>query len=238
VSRTFRILIVVVITAVVGGGYYKFALAPKRVEAKELADKIAVAQAQLSQTQGLIATYEGARDAYKTNYATVIRLGKAVPTDDDTRSLLVQLDTSAKRSGVGFDTIDVSGSSDASATGTPGAVNVGAFSAQPFSLSFSGTFGTLGGFLSRLDHFVTLNGETIDVRGRLMHVESIALGPGGGGWPALTAQIKASAYIVPETAAVAPSTAAAATTTTQTASATTSTTTAQGSAQSATGTDR
>ena len=178
----------VVITAVVGGGYCKLALAPKQVEAKELADKIAVAQAQLSQTQGLIATYEGARDAYKNNYATVVRLGKAVPTDDDTRSLLVQLDTSAKRSGVGFDTINVPASAalrrPARPT-TPGAVNVGAFSAQPFSLSFSGTFRTLGDFFSRLDRFVTLNGDTIDVRGRLMHVESIALAPGRDGWPAL-----------------------------------------------------
>ncbi len=75
-----------------------------------------------------------------------MRLGKAVPSDDDTRSLVVQLDATAKRSGVDFDTINVNGSGggDASAAGAapmaPGAVNAGAFSAMPFSFSFSGEF--------------------------------------------------------------------------------------------------
>jgi hypothetical protein len=233
VSRTFRILIVAVLTALVGGGYVKLVLAPKRTEANELAQKIAVAQQQLAQTQSLIATYKGARDEYKDNYATVVRLGKAVPSDDDTRSLLVQLDTSAKRTAVDFDTINVSTSGDASTagSGTPGAVNVGAYSAQPFSFSFSGTFSTLGSFFSRLDQFVTVDKDTINVRGRLMHIENISLAPGEGGWPALIAQVKASAYLVPETASVAPSAAPA----TQTASTTTSTTTTQNTASSASG---
>jgi Tfp pilus assembly protein PilO len=222
VSRNLRILLVVVLTAIVGGGYYKLVLAPKRVEAADLATKIATGQQQLAQTQALIATYKGARDDYTTNYATVVRLGKAVPTDDDTRSLLVQLDASAKRSGVDFDTINVSTSTASTGTSTtPGAVNVGAFSAQPFALTFAGSFSTLGNFLARLDQFVTLDQDTINVRGRLMHVESVELGPGEGGWPALSAQVGASAYIVPETApaaatAAAPGQAATPTTTTTT----------------------
>jgi len=219
VSRTFRILIVAVLTALVGGGYFKLVLAPKRAEADALAQKIAIGQQQLTQTQALIGTYKGARDDYKTNYATVVRLGKALPTDDDTRSLLVQLDSSAKRSAVDFETIDVPASSDASAagTGTPGAVNAGSFSAQPFSFGFTGSFSTLGRFFDRLDRFVTLDDDKINVSGRLMHIESISLAPGDGGWPALIAQVKASAYLVPDTASVAPSTAPA----TQTASTTT-----------------
>ena len=72
---------------------------------------------------------------------------------------------------------------------------------MPFSLSFSGDFATLGNFFSRLEHFVTLKGDEIAVSGRLLRVESIALTPGERGWPALTAQIGASSYIVPETAA-------------------------------------
>ena len=230
-SRTFRILIVVVVTALAGGGYFKLVLAPKRQQADALALQVATKQQELAQTQGLIATYKGARDAYKQNYATVVRLGKAVPDDDDTRSLLVQLDTSAKRSGVAFDTINVTAASSsggpsaatpASAKITPGAVNVGAFSAQPFSFSFRGDFETLGNFFSRLDQFVTLKGDAINVRGRLMHVETIALTPGTKGWPTLVAQVKASSYIVPETAT--PAAGATAATTTQT----TTTTTAPG----------
>jgi hypothetical protein len=239
VSRTYRILIVVVLTVLAGGGYFKLVLAPKQKEADALAVQVATKQQELAQTQALIATYKGARDDYKANYATVVRLGKAVPTDDDTRSLLVQLDTSAKRAGVAFDTINVSanGSSGTAVGGatpakvTPGAINVGAFSAQPFSFSFRGDFGTLGEFFSRIDQFVTLKGDAINVRGRLMHVETIALTPGTKGWPTLVAQVKASSYIVPETATPAAGTTGATTTqttTTTTAPGTTTTSSAPG----------
>ena len=130
-------------------------------------------QAQLAQTQSLITTYEGARDAYKTNYATVVRLGKAVPTDDDTRSLLVQLDAAAKRSGVDFDTINVNGGGGA-ASGTaparrrPGRDQRRRVLRDAVLFSFNGDFATLGDFFSRLERFVSLKGDEIAVSGRLL----------------------------------------------------------------------
>ncbi len=211
-SRTYQVLLAVVVAVAAVGGYWKLVLSPKRAQAAQLEQEVATKQAELAQTQQLIATYTGSRDAYKTNYDTVVRLGKAVPNDDDTRSLVVQLDTAAKRSGVSFDTLNVnaagsSNSSGAAAAATaptaPGTVNVGTFSAMPFSLNFSGQFNTLGDFLSRLERFVTVKGEHVSVNGRLLRVESISLKPGDGGWPAMNAQIGASSYIVPETAAVA-----------------------------------
>jgi hypothetical protein len=201
---------VVAIAAV--GGYWKLVLSPKREQAAQLTEQVAAQQAQLAQTQQLIATYTGARDDYKTNYDTVVRLGKAVPGDDDTRSLVVQLDAAAKRAGVNFDTVNVNatgggaGNTNAAASTAaviPGTVNVGTFSAMPFSFNFSGQFSTLGDFLSRLERFVTVKGDQVSVNGRLLRVESISLTPGDEGWPSMKAQIGASSYIVPETAAAA-----------------------------------
>jgi Tfp pilus assembly protein PilO len=205
VSRTYRILLAAVVALGAVGGYWKLVLSPKRERIAQLDEQIASGEAQLAQTQGLIATYAGARDAYKANYDTVVRLGKAVPNDDDTRSLVVQLDAAAKRAGVEFDTVTINaagGSGDA-ATDTPlapGAISAGAFSAMPFSLTFTGQFSTLGDFLSRLERFVTVRGDQVSVNGRLLRVESIQLQPGDKGWPGLSAQIGASSYIVPETA--------------------------------------
>jgi hypothetical protein len=209
VSRTYQIILAAVVALAAVGGYWKLVLAPKRERIADLDQQVATQQAELAQTQQLIATYTGARDAYKVNYNTVLRLGKAVPADDDARSLMVQLDTAAKRSGVDFDTVNVnatggSTSPDAAASTAapiPGTVNVGTFSAMPFNFTFSGQFATLGGFLSRLQRFVDIKGDQINVNGRLLRVESIKLQPGDGGWPALTAQIGASSYIVPETTA-------------------------------------
>ena len=214
-SRMTRIAIAAIALLGAGYGYWKFDLAPKRAEAAKLEQEVATQQAQLAQTQALIQTYEGARAAYKDNYAKVVRLGKAIPSDDDAKSLVVQLDAAAKRSDVDFDSLNVNGSGGSGNSGgpvVPGAVNAGAFSAMPFALSFSGDYATLGNFLSRVERFVTLKGEEIAVSGRLMRVEKIQLVPSSDGWPSMTAQIGASAYIVPETEAVADGAATAGTT--------------------------
>jgi Tfp pilus assembly protein PilO len=208
VSRTYRILLVAVVAVLAVGGYWKLALAPKRAQAADLGRQVATQKAQLAQTQSLIKTYQGAQDAYKANYSTVVRLGKAIPSDDDTRSLVVQLDAAAKRSGVDFDNIDVSsGSTQSASSGAtssiPGAINAGSYQAIPFAFSFTGDFHGLGSFLARVERFVSLKGETILVDGRLMRLDSINLEPADNGWPGLSAQIQASAFIVPETKATA-----------------------------------
>jgi hypothetical protein len=222
VSRFTRTLIVALVALGAVFGYWKVELAPKRAEAAKLEQEVATQEAQLAQTQSLIATYQGARDDYKDNYAKVVRLGKAVPSDDDTRSLVVQLDATAKRSGVDFDTLNInggagSGGAASSATNViPGAMNAGGFSAMPFSFSFSGDFATLGNFFSRLERFVSLKGDEIAVNGRLMRVERIALTPSSTGWPGLSAQVGASTYIVAQAqpvSATAPGSTATGTTT-------------------------
>lgn len=229
-SRSIRILLAAAIAVLAFGGYWKLALAPKRAQAADLAKQVAGQQAQLAQSQRLVATYKGAKRSYGANYATVVRLGKAAPSDDDTRSLVVQLDAAAKRSDTRFASIDVSGGSSgqttstggaAAATTAPGAVNIGAYSVMPFSLAFTGDFESLENFLGRLQRFVTVKGGKVLVNGRLMRVESVTLQPGDKGWPGLSAVITASSYIVGDDAgaAAAPSTPPSTSTTTTTAAA-------------------
>jgi Tfp pilus assembly protein PilO len=220
VSRNVRVLLIAVFALLAVGGYWKLALKPKRTEAADLAHQVATAQAQLAQQQTLLASYEGKQAAYKTNFAQVVRLGKAIPADDDSRSLVVQLDAAAKRSGTAFDNFDISShgsSSSAGATTTavaPGAVNVGSYSALPLSLAFSGDFDTLENFLGRVQRFVTLKGDQILVNGRLMRVESVSLQPSEAGWPHMDVQIGADAYIVPDDLAASANSASPATSTT------------------------
>jgi hypothetical protein len=250
VNRTYRILIVVVLCAASVGGYWKFLLAPKRQEAADLQDKVAVTQAQLEQTRATLATYQKSAKTYRDNYATVVRLGKAVPADDDTRSLLVQLDTAAKRSAVGFANIDLQQSGAAGSAGSiasdqsaasggivPGAIAGGSFSTMPFSFGFSGSFDSLSNFFGRVNRFVTVKGDKIQVNGRLLRIDRIKVTPGEGGWPALQAEIGASTYLLPQTGATeaGPQGATAGGTTTSTSSGTTTTppTTGTGTSSSA-----
>jgi hypothetical protein len=185
-----------------------------------------------------------ARATYSASYATVARLGKAVPTDDDIPSLVYQLDATAEATGVDFRSVklssDASGSGqpgqtaaqaaaatsdqgsakpdgegkDAAATGTTGApapatqtataalppgavVGPAGLSKMPFSFSFEGDFFKLSRFLTRIERYIKPSREDVDVRGRLLLVDGIALTAAQGGFPTMKASIVASAYLLP-----------------------------------------
>jgi len=222
-SRTYKILAVAVVAILAVGGYWKKVLSPRREQAKTLATQVQQQKLQLAQTQSLIAQYSHAKAQYGDNYATVVRLGKAIPADDDTRSLVVQLNAAARRSGVAFDNVDVTGGASApgGATATmtsgasnipPGAVSAGSYSVLPLTLSFDGTFDGLSHFFDRLQRFVTVQGDQVAVNGRLLRVESLDLTADETGWPGIQAQIGAASYIVPAGEAPASSTSSSTTT--------------------------
>ena len=94
-TRRNTMLLVAVAAVAAVGAYWMLVLTPKREEAAALDKQIAAKQAALAQAEAEVATYEQARGAYKANYSMVARLGKAVPADDDVRSLLVQLNSAA-----------------------------------------------------------------------------------------------------------------------------------------------
>ena len=213
-TRSNKILIAVVAAALAAAAFYFLALAPKREEITRLDREVARKETELVQARQTLATYEQARKGYDRNYATLARLGKAVPEDDDVRSLLVQLESAADLTGVDFEKIELGTSlpgstsegptsSAASPSGelasAPGAVEVagGALSAMPFSFSFTGGFFDLSTFFAKLEHFVTVNNRRIDATGRLLRLESVAITPSPAGFPDMQAQIGAATYIVP-----------------------------------------
>ena len=213
--RNNKILLVVLAAAVASAGFWFGILAPKRQEADALQTKISSKQAELARSQQEMATYEKARAAYKANYATLVRLGKAAPADDDVRSLMVELDSAAGGANVEFQKVKVGGDSPAttpaSATSTtsgggpngplasaPGLVPVGTsgVSALPFSLTFDGRFLNLTNFFSQIDRFVAVRNQQLSVNGRLLRVESFGIVPSGSGWPNMTATVGAASYVV------------------------------------------
>jgi Tfp pilus assembly protein PilO len=215
VTRTNKILVAVVAAGLAICGFYFLLISPQRKEATKLEGDIAAKQAELAQAQAQLGTYETARKHYKVNYATLARLGKAVPGDDDVRSLLVQLEATADGTGVDFEKIELGSSlagatnatppttgtttADGSLAPAPGAVPVagGALSAMPFTFTFTGSYFDLQNFFAKLEHFVTLNNQRIKATGRLLRLESIAITPASNGFPDMQAEIGAATYIVP-----------------------------------------
>lgn len=205
IPRDKRVLLGLIVLVGAAIAFWMLALSPKREEAAALSEQIAAKQVELDAARQQVATYELARQAYPVNYATVARLGKAVPADDDVRSLVVQLDAAAKRSNVDFELIDVgkgavaSGSADAPATDViPGAsLNAAGFTTLPMSFAFRGSYFELSTLFTRLERFVTVSNRRIGVSGRLLLLHSISLVPDTEGFPRMRAQINAASYLVP-----------------------------------------
>jgi len=208
VTRQNRLLLGVAAALAALAAYWFLLLAPKREEGAALATKVAQTQASVAQAETTLASYRKAEGSYKTLYATVASLGKAVPADDDTRSLVVQLESAAAASGVDFHSIEVgtagTSADDATLDPTaaklpPGAAAVGTagFSAMSYDLEFKGGFLNLSDLFTRLERFVQVENDRIDVTGRLLRIEGLSMNGAEGDYRDLTATVHASTYLEP-----------------------------------------
>lgn len=207
------VLIVALVVAVVG--VWLLVISPKRDEASKLGAKVTAAQQQLDTARTQIATATADRNAYARNYQAVAQLGEAVPSDDNTPSLIYQLQNAASLAGVDFRSLVLSASSGSTATPAtsastastsqaatatlpPGAaVGPAGLPTLPFTFTFQGSFFHLGNFLGRLQRFVVATNNKVSVSGRLMSLNGINFAPGPQGFPQITATISATAYLVP-----------------------------------------
>lgn len=210
-SRRNTMLLAAVVAVAAVAAYWMLALTPKREQAAKLSTSIAKKQAGLKAAETQLATYLQAKDGYKANYTLVARLGKAVPANDDVGSLLVQLNSAADKSKVDFRKIALGGTVAAApvvpakgakaptAVAPPGSSPVGSagFSQMPFTFSFKGSYFDLGKFFKRLDRFVAVKQQRLDVTGRLMVLDSVSLLPDATGFPNMRAQISATTYMLP-----------------------------------------
>ena len=89
--------------------FWLVVLSPKRERGrKPEAGHRRSSSSSLEQAQQAAAAGEQAREDFPVDYRRLVVLGKAVPADGDQAGLLVQLQRLADRSGVGFQSIDLS----------------------------------------------------------------------------------------------------------------------------------
>ena len=245
-ARDRNILIVVVIIAAIAGSWLLL-IQPKRSQAAKLATQITTEQSQLSAARMQVAEGESARGAYSGSYATLVRLGEAVPADDNVPSLIVQIQGAASASGVDFRSLTLNpgavsstpttptpttttsaAASQALAASLPPGASIGpaGFPVEPFTFTFQGSFFHLSDFFGRLERFVTATNARVWVSGRLMTLNAISLGPGPNGFPQITASVSATTFIVPAAQGVTNGATAAGPSSSQSVSATTPSTVA------------
>lgn len=218
-----RAMLMVALVALVVGGFWFALLGPRRQQASDASAQVATARSELDQARRLASGAQALTGRLAADAALLARLGKALPADDQTASLIYQLQDAAGRSNVRFNSIQPSGANGApagnaqgaqapasGAAATPGAAPgpVG-ISQMPLSLVFDGRYGDLERFLRRVQAFTTVRGDTVRVSGRLLSVQSIDLAAAPDGFPHIRATITATAYIAAPSAAAPPSAGAA-----------------------------
>jgi Tfp pilus assembly protein PilO len=119
-DRDRKILLALVPLAIVGV-YWFLMLAPKREEATQIKDQLTQAESERDTAVQKAAGLTAAKRSFARDYATVIYLGKSIPSTVDMPSLLVQLDRAARGTGIKFTSIQTGDRTAAGATGTTAA---------------------------------------------------------------------------------------------------------------------
>lgn len=204
-SSRDRILIAVLATVAVLGGYWFAALKPKRAELAETRTQVVAATKQRDAARAEVAAAMNARRSFAEHYREVVRLGKAVPVGDQIPSLIYQIEESATKARVDVNSIAPNGAAPGVETAAPAQpaaptaapAAAGVFESVPFAFEFTGDFFDLERFLSTLEkHTTTTAGDRVVVRGRLLTLDSLSLTAAQDG-KRLTATIGATTYALP-----------------------------------------
>jgi Tfp pilus assembly protein PilO len=222
-----RLILAILAVAVLAVAFWILLLSPKREEADKLGAEVTKLQSSLTQhRQEADAAAEARRD-FPVNYQQLVVLGKAVPGDDDTASLLVQVNRIAESTGVKFTNLQLAASSSgeeaapvtppvgssvtpASATEVaasllPLGATVGpaGLAVMPYTLTFDGDFFEIADFIKGIDSLVKTTNGQVSVDGRLITLDgfSLAASPNGG-FPSLEAKFAVTTYLTPPTPGV------------------------------------
>ncbi|MGI9021178.1 MAG: hypothetical protein ACR2G3_10760 [Solirubrobacterales bacterium] len=120
-KRTDLTIVAGVGLLVLVAAFWFLVLAPKREEASKLQTDVETLEASVADQEALAATAQIARKDYDDNYQRLVVLGKAVPEDADTSSLLVELQGISDDAGVGFDGIALGEDTAGTAVGSTAA---------------------------------------------------------------------------------------------------------------------
>lgn len=209
------------VVAAIAIAFWMLALSPKRDEASKLDARVASLESSLAQHEAEVAEAEEARREFPVDYTHLVVLGKAVPADSETPSLLVQLNRIADHAHIRFQTLTLQSSSstedeesgtlstptgepvsatEAAASLLPLGASVGpaGLAVMPYELVFTGSFFKIADFIQGLDSLVKTTNEKVGVNGRLITINGFSLAEDAEAkFPALQATFSVTTYLTP-----------------------------------------
>jgi len=205
-----RLVVIIIAAIAIVGAAYLLVVSPERKKASSVSSELSSATARLASAESKLAEARQAQVRYSAAYASIVTLGKAVPTGEEVPSLIYELAQATHQKKIDFSSIvSGSGTGGAGAAGSSaGAASAAAagFAQMPFTFIFNGTYADLEKLFATVDHNVVRSSSgQLQVNGRLLTIQSAKLGPlpssGGSSTPSnvLTGTITATAYVLPAT---------------------------------------
>jgi hypothetical protein len=225
-SASNRVIVAMLAAVVLVIAFWMLLLSPKKDEVAKLETQVTKQEELLSVHESEVQQGLAAQKTFPTAYQQLVVLGKAAPAEDDTASLLVQLNRIARDSKVRFETFVLSpaGSSEgetaeatpapeaeAGGTAYPSPTEVAAstmplgagigpagLAVMPYTLTFKGNFFHVADFIHGLDSLVQTKNAEVEVTGRLITINGFNLKEDGGkGFPNLEASFTVTTFLVP-----------------------------------------
>jgi Tfp pilus assembly protein PilO len=216
-----RVIVAMLAVAALVVGFWMLLLSPKRAEVSKLDRQVVQQEEALSVHEAEVQRGLEAQRSFPRQYQQLVVLGKAAPADDDTASLLVQLNRIAAESHVRFETFqlaaaggeegaEVSGGAtegeepasptEVAASTMPLGASIGpaGLAAMPYTLTFNGSFFHIADFIHGLDSLVKTKNSEVEVTGRLITINGFSLkGDASKGFPFLEASFTVTTFLVP-----------------------------------------
>ncbi len=204
-----RLVLIVLSALAVLAAAWLLVVSPERKKAASLKGEVSAASAQLAAAEGKVTSARADQARYAAAYASIVRLGKAVPAGQELPSLMYQLAQASEKKNVDFASIVTGSGSDsgsgAAASATTAPVSSAGFTQMPFTFVFNGSFDDLYHLFQQLNHYTTrTTAGGVQVSGRLLTIQSTKLAPstatnakGEKGKEQLTGTISATAYVLP-----------------------------------------
>jgi Tfp pilus assembly protein PilO len=183
-SESTKTVLGVAFVVVIAAAFWLILLSPKRDKSNELKSQATTISNELRSVEAQAAEAREAKKDFASDYTELLQLGKAVPAEASTSSLLVELTglgAITKTSFVGI-SLNSEGSSEAPAEGegellAPLGSQAGpsGLLTMPYSVEFAGGFFQVANFIQRLDAMVKTHTDSIEAHGRLVTIDGFEL---------------------------------------------------------------
>jgi type II secretory pathway pseudopilin PulG len=193
-AQSTKTALAVVAIIVAAAAFWLLLLSPKRDKAGELSEQVSAAKSTLATEKARAGEGVAAKKKFRRDYQQLVLLGKAVPAEAETASLLVQLNALGRSESTPLVALSNEGGGGEEAeptteTGAPAEtaalqkpplgskVGPAGFRAMPMKLGYVGGYFPLVELMGRIDGLVATKRGRVAANGRLVTINSFFLKP-------------------------------------------------------------